>query len=536
MATDTSTCVDVDAYATGDGQTDDTLAIRQAIGTRKHLRFSRGKTYLYSGQLALNAGQIVYGNGATLKRRAQVQTTTSTPITAGQTKTIDVADASKLAVGMDIAISVDSKTVDAHNHTIYSISGNSVTVITPFDVSSSGTATVYSSHLGLWLFDDCRAYDLIMDGNSSSYGFASWQLTREIRAQGNRSLISGCYLKNSPGLGIYLERDFITVTDTAIVACGGNGIQLSSANRCAISRVRVSGANLSGAGDGCIAFGDGVDHTTISACFLENGLSGVGSLDQVDNSNVSIVGNTITGCTRSAIQGLTPTTRASGNVLISDNRIYDSKVLYVKATGSPVSVYPNHFAVVGNYLRNTRVEVRGRYVELADNIVEDSGTSATEIQVTDGKHVTVRGNTVAGGQVGISVDGASEGVLVEANSVSGQTQGAISFSGPGAVNSQIVNNHVTGTDVATAGYRGIALAAKELARGNMVNVARGESGIYADSGAIVKDNLVRSGAATYSIRTASGSSGVLLKDNEVTAPVSNGGDATNVETGTTIVS
>ena len=75
---------------------------------------------------------------------------------------------------------------------------------------------------------------------------------------------------------------------------------------------------------------------------------------------------------------------------------------------------------------------------------------------------------------------------------------------------------------------------KEAARGNLINIASGDSGIYADSQAIVKDNVVRSGSATYSIRAAPSSSGVLIKDNEVTSPVSNGG-AGNVETGTVLV-
>ena len=75
---------------------------------------------------------------------------------------------------------------------------------------------------------------------------------------------------------------------------------------------------------------------------------------------------------------------------------------------------------------------------------------------------------------------------------------------------------------------------KEVARDNMVNIAAGESGIFANSQAIVKDNVVRSGAATYSIRAAPGTSGVLIKDNEVTTPVSNGGTG-NIETGTVVI-
>src|SRR4051812_9978729 len=112
MPLETATCVEVDLFAVGDGKADDTVAIRKAIATGKHLRLTRGKTYLYSGNLLLKPGQIVYGEEAILKRRAQVQTTTATSITAGQTRSIDVADASVLIVGMDIAVAVNAATYD----------------------------------------------------------------------------------------------------------------------------------------------------------------------------------------------------------------------------------------------------------------------------------------------------------------------------------------------------------------------------------------------------------------------------------------
>src|SRR5437588_11242634 len=97
-----ATYVEVDQYAAGDGKTDDTLAIRQALATGQSVRFTRGKTYLYSGQLVPQPGQVIYGNGATLKRRTQFQTVTSTTIISGSTTEIDVADPSGLATGMDM--------------------------------------------------------------------------------------------------------------------------------------------------------------------------------------------------------------------------------------------------------------------------------------------------------------------------------------------------------------------------------------------------------------------------------------------------
>jgi precorrin-3B methylase len=81
----------------------------------------------------------------------------------------------------------------------------------------------------------------------------------------------------------------------------------------------------------------------------------------------------------------------------------------------------------------------------------------------------------------------------------------------------------------------VDLNAGGVARGNLIQLTQGDSGVYAGTRSIVKDNIVRSGSATYSIRAAPGSTSVLIKDNEVTAPVSNGGDSTNVVTGTTVI-
>jgi hypothetical protein len=52
---------------------------------------------------------------------------------------------------------------------------------------------------------------------------------------------------------------------------------------------------------------------------------------------------------------------------------------------------------------------------------------------------------------------------------------------------------------------------------------------------VVKDNTVRAGAATYSIRADGGSTGINLKDDQVTAAISNAGATSNAETGTIVV-
>jgi parallel beta-helix repeat protein len=531
--------VDVDAYASGDGSTDDTAALRQAIATGKHVAFSRGKTYLYSGQLTLKPGQIAYGGGATLKRAAQVKTTTSSSISAGQTTQIDVADASRFVVGTDITVVVSDTTWQQDNRTIVAINGNTLTVNAPFGIDASG-ATVYTSFHGMSLADGSRVYDLAFDGNRSNWSWYRWQNTKELYLQGARALASGCYLSNLPGEGIYLEADFITVTDCTVQDANGNGIHLGASNRSVIDRARVVNANLDtavGHADGCIALSNLVSDLTVTGCYLENGISGVASIDSNDNSNVTIVGNTIKSCTASAFEGQAPNNTAPGKVLIANNRIYSSVAVFISGVESSATVFPNRFVFRRNYLENTRLEVRrARNVEVVDNFIEDTGDTQTdEFIVWSSKNVIVRGNTIVGGSSGLYIVD-SESLLVEGNYCAGQAQNGIVLWTDDVAGVHVVGNHVLGDAAALSYYRGIAASSKSIIRGNVVQLSQGKAGIYTNSRGIVKDNVVRSTGALYSIRAAPGSTGCLIKDNEATAAFSNGGDNKNLETGTTIVS
>ena len=532
--------IDVDDFALGNGSADDTIAIKKAIQTGRDLSFTRGKTYLYSGMLVLQPGQVVYGNGATLKRRAQVSTAVTSIVAAGETRTIEVAEPERLGVGMDIALRAGDR-FDRNNRTIASIDGNRVTVSLPFGISATSGAQVTSSWHGIWFRDDCRVYDVVMDGNRANYDWATWDNTHEFHMQGVRSLASGCELRELPGEGIYLERDHIVVTDCALTNVNGNGLHLGASNRSLIDAVRVVNANLDprmGHADGCVTLSAAVDHLTVRNCHLENGLSGVASWDQRDNSNLSILDNTIVACRTSALEGWCPATDAPFNVVIAGNRIYDSKSVFIKSTSawSETTAFPNHIVFRGNYVRNTKIDVTGaRHLVVSGNVVEDPGdrdTTAVSIEHTE--HVVARGNQVAGGRYGIVVAGESNDVVVEGNTLAGQSHGAIALNTAGRPNCQVLGNSISADAGADPAYRGIAAGAKHLVRENTVSIESGEAGIYAAAGALVKDNVVRAGAAAYSIRAAPGSSGVLIKDNEVTAPVSNGGGG-NLEAGTVIV-
>ena len=95
-----------DAYgAAGNGSTDDTVAIQAALNSGMNVQFSPGKTYIVSGTLVVPPGIVVELCGATVKRAAQVVTTTSTAInTSTMNPTLTVASSTGFVVGGSISV------------------------------------------------------------------------------------------------------------------------------------------------------------------------------------------------------------------------------------------------------------------------------------------------------------------------------------------------------------------------------------------------------------------------------------------------
>ncbi len=114
--------------AVGDGETDDTQALENlfdaAYRMHKAIYFDPG-TYLIRRALTLRTGMEIYGEGATIKKRAAVTTSLTEAASKHQTY-IDVADASKFSVGDMFVIVEPSYANQCTFGIVTSIEGNRI--------------------------------------------------------------------------------------------------------------------------------------------------------------------------------------------------------------------------------------------------------------------------------------------------------------------------------------------------------------------------------------------------------------------------
>lgn len=527
----------IDDYTVGDGSADDTLGLLEAISLGKHLQFSRGKVHKVSRPLSLQAGQHVYGNGAKLKRAAQVHTTTTTDIVSGVTTAITVATVVGLSAGQFIIVVPEGGQVPGGQGVDYSsayaiatIVGNLVTIDGHFDVNGSGTTDVYTVHDVIKLAPDVRVYDLELDGNKDNYSFARWENTVEIQCNvspsADRSIVEGCYLHDIPGEGIIAMGNSTIVKNCTLIDLNGNGIHMSAGTGIQILNNRVENANLTdlvvGHQGACVMNSwTGLD-CIIKGNTLINGYWGI-SLAAPDQL---IQGNTIRDCREAGIWcGLGLGDFPMARVAIQDNLIVDSVQVFIGQIGGDAGEYPTQILFDGNILSGTSIAFsRIRDCTITNNTIDLTGeTTSVGIAVNYSVGFEISGNTVLGGGYGVYFTGLS-GAVIEGNICRGQfTQGIVD---EGVTSGELTDNHIENDSGADDTYIGVLVNFGAAARGNTVIMVKGDYGILAMDNSIVKNNHVLNDDG-YSIYTYPNSTGITVIGNTVTTPVVNGGGDNN---------
>ncbi len=534
-----------DYGATGDGVTIDTDGIRAAItaaGVGGTLHFRPRETFLIDGELTPLEGQTWIGYGATLKR-CNVVSATLTAASSGATVTVD--NPAVFRVGMHVSL-WDGSDNEISNRKITSIVGNTITTSTSWVRAFAAGATLYSSLSVIsGAADGVRIVGLTIDGNRANNTVtAQWENHCEIALSSDRARVRDCYLHDALCEGIQIGGVDVAVEGNVIENAGGNGIHLSGTTGARIVGNSIRNANLAGAApghaDGGIIASNLVADTLVDGNYIENAIAGIGSWDSSDNSDLTVTNNTIRNCTSYGIEMRLPNGQILGNIVISNNRIYDSGSvqLYQTDNGTPVDIGPRRIVISANYLENTTIFVNYCFgVVVANNQVYfDAADDASRgISIAKGGNILVSGNQTRNGGYGIYHDSAT--ALITGNLIINAHLRGINLYN----NAALRGNYIVSDTSVAAAYYGIVLQNGDTAESNTIIATKGAYGILCPNGGagvqggIVISNVVKTPAGVPSIRAGGGSVNNIIKGNYVQQAVSDGGAGNTVADNTTIL-
>lgn len=359
----------------------------------------------------------------------------------------------------------------------------------------------------------CTIDGLIINGNRENTVSPTWSTTTEIRMAGGNSEVRNTKIIDG-NEAIVIYGDDCIIFGCYLSNCGGNGIHFSGAQRSRVENTVVIGANKkSGMGheDGCIIWSNACQNQVCINCWCEDGISGFGSIDSIDNSDIKLIGNTVKDCT-SAVDAVYTSLQPS-NLIITDNEFVNSGSVLIRRVGTaeeggtdPALI---NVIISNNVLKKTNIDCE--YIvrlKITDNIVDLGFIAAIKCP-----YCIISGNIIdSDDDKGISIEN-SYGANVSNNSVLANLNAIFAGSAP---HSQIIGNtlrvRILGTNypnspaVYTSGAKpitiignsilslyGLYLYGETICKGNIVKCKlSGETAIGSASAftGIIKDNIV----------------------------------------------
>jgi hypothetical protein len=549
--------------AVGDGQTDDSAALRAWVASGKRLELTPRKTYLCRHALIVSTpGQTISGNGSTIKAPAQLATTTTTSVTAGKTNQITLADASKFVIG-DMLVLEQGGVWDEYGNpsttTITAISGSTVTINGTFGVSFSGTTNVRTGvHQLTVQADNVRVSNLVLDGNSANVPWTRWSSHHGIASFGSANcVVDHNQLLNQCGdaLGtgqcknaVFAFNDVENATARGF-SFGSQHLPIADiGNKCIYNRFIncETDPNAHGNdGHGSINFSQGGDYCLIHGNYIETGITGIGNMAAGTRLGMTISDNTIKGCSTAAIEAQCRSTTFDSDVHIHGNTIIDCGPVTITQPRAGATPDTN-WVIANNILVNTGILVKNAiWIAITDNQftsdADDTSGAAITFNVVGSEGVdrsVIRDNQIDGFDIGISV-GPSNEVFVSGNQCIGQ--GSYGIVVTAAVqnlpqNIVVSRNLVRVVSGANGGYRGIQLQAQGTLEDNHVDLSAGGKGM---AGIDVNTSAYGARAQILRNRVRVGTSGAtpILIRNGSTATILTGNllDAMYTDTGASTV-
>lgn len=578
--------------AVGDGIADDTNALLAAFATGLDVSLLKTATYLVRGELTLQNYRTLYGNGATIKRKAQVSSTTTTDVAPGTTQYV-LASSVGFEVGMHVAFAdstvaqnalVAGTSLSDNNPKITAINGNTITLDTGPLVTFTATANVYSVSRGILLGVGSQILDLVIDGNKSNIAWNRWEVQNEIYQEGSRhrTTIARCYFHDIPGDCYQMRGNYNTIQDCVFENVNGNGIHMAAAVNPIVAKNRFINCNLNtttiGHITGAITFSSTITYALILGNYVDNAYAGVGGINSNDSKHV-VADNIIKNTTLFGIEG----DGGATSVDIINNQLYDcgpvgatNGGIFVRSTAGPVAVLGNRLTncnmnlvaasnvlASGNTLSNGRIILNtlsysmvrdnillhptvtnaidvsaGTSVAIQGNTIDLSGdTTLLAINVSSATDYTISGNTIIGGHGAISATStAGLDVIIKDNKCYGQSDTGIT-AGSATGRFQVTGNAVYCTAASAGTWFGINITGLGVVcTRNLVNQVGGVAsrGIRINAAAIVNGNTVLGTYSGFSIQINPASTSSSVTNNLIASNLSDLGTTTQLSNNTVI--
>lgn len=363
----------------------------------------------------------------------------------------------------------------------------------------------------LRLADHCSVYGLKIDGNRENTVSPTWDTTTEIRVAGANCIIENVIITDGNEAIVCYGND-VLIKKCKFTNCGGNAIHFSGAQRTRVEDCVVIGANKRqgmGHEDGCIIWSNTCEHQVCMNNWCEDGISGFGSIDSVDNANIKLIGNTVKDCTY-AVEAQYTSLQPS-NLIIADNQFINSGSVLIRRVGGtsdngtvPAMV---NVSIEGNLLNGTdincrylaRLSIKGNTVDLgtiyavgcpfcvvSDNVVDSNGDYGIYCA---SRNAVISGNSVLSNLNAVYASGA-KGSVIEGNSLRTRILDSNNYPGSPCVVSSGGTITIKGNTI-FATY-GLYLYAETICTDNIVKCRlSGETAIGQGSGGsgITRNNL-----------------------------------------------
>jgi hypothetical protein len=515
--------------AVGDGVTDDTAALEEAIATGKNVVLDPDKTYLLRDTLTLNPGQTIDGRGATLKVMDQWATTTPNNVVQDQT-VIEVADASGFQVNDYIGIVKDSDEYVVQTRKIINILGNTLTLEVGVNTLNGTTITAGTIHVyrGFYVIDTgnvggCKIRNLTIDGNEANQTRGYWTHTGGVRLAGVNNLLENCILHDILGEGCVAFGSEHMIRRCRFVDLAGNGVHFSAGDHTTVDSCYFNncGRNLMiEHNHGAISWSALCAKMVISNCWMEECLRGCDGISGNDESDVRIINNFFLNNDNGSLR-INATVGATGShrCLVAGNWSYEDSATNFSIIGNNITseVLQNLIIANNNVIHAftaSAIATGGcRGVLITNNCCESTHASPGVTIRFDGVYQgTASGNTVRGGSVGILAEGTStipcKAINIIGNQCSGQTTMGIrsnKLTSPHDTEINISNNNVFNDVAVTAnGWVGITVNSGCVCQGNVIRVDSNGGAITTTKGIVVNASPVTGVGNVVQLNTVRG--------------------------------